>query len=173
MSYLPSLYVIIVTTAGPEAYFKIGVSGDIFLRIVQVQTGCPLPIERVLFLPTDDMMQARSLEGRLHARFDAFHTSGEWFMFNIQDEAQKAEFHRGCAEVLETWDPNWKWQVFDEAGYRAEHEKARIAQAKAREEFSERKLGGGGPNLATAMEIRRRGKGIGLNWSRGSKLRGK
>lgn len=174
MIYTPCVYVIIITTAGPEAYFKIGISGNLDARIDAVQTGCPLPIERVLYLPTENMAQAKQFERSFHARFREHHSSGEWFAFDISDESQKAEFKRGCCDVLDPSVPGWKWVVFDEAAYRADKEKARAlraAEARDRAEFSERKNGGGG--VALAIELSRAGKGVGLAWSRGSKLRGK
>jgi hypothetical protein len=110
----PCLYVLIVVTAGPEAYFKIGYSTHLAKRVSSVQVGCPLPINRVLWMPTFEIGPAIWLESALHERFRRRQTSGEWFMFDITSEADKRDFRDGCAEVIRRWREDWAWQVFDE-----------------------------------------------------------
>lgn len=105
------VYVIIVTTAGEETYFKIGRSTCIQERIGAVQTGCPLPIERVLLLPLVENYISCAMEAALHKRFAKFHTHGEWFLFNLTNPSHKAEFHLGCDEVIRTFLTEWRWEM--------------------------------------------------------------
>lgn len=116
----PCVYVFIVLTAGPEAYFKIGHSSDFASRIDAVQTGCPLPIDRVLWLPTDHHYNATALERALHQRFKSRHTHGEWFVFDLTESIDKEDFKAGCDEVLGAWRTDWAWRVWDESGFQAQ-----------------------------------------------------
>lgn len=108
------VYVIVTPSDGPSTFFKIGRTMRIESRVKGVQTGCPFPIEHVLHLPLATDMQAIAIEGRLHARFSAFHSSGEWFRFDLTNPAHKIEFRAGCHEVIHPLlGDGWRWAMYD------------------------------------------------------------
>lgn len=107
------VYVMIAATAGGETYFKIGHSIYVGDRIGGVQTGCPLPIKRILVLRTLCASRAQKLEKLLHKRFRAFRTAGEWFQFDMENPAHKAEFENGCDEIIRPYMGRWDWEPYD------------------------------------------------------------
>jgi hypothetical protein len=62
-------------------FIKIGfTSRSITSRARQVQTGCPIPIEEIMFFRYENKQDALNDEKRLHQDLKQHHTHGEWFM---------------------------------------------------------------------------------------------
>lgn len=82
--------------------YKIGVAGDVESRVRALQTGCPWPLTTVATLPG-----TRSLESRVHARFEHRRVRGEWFELDDADVAwfrtvrPVARDHLACLWVRE------------------------------------------------------------------------
>ena len=61
-------------------YIKIGVtSKSILQRAKQIQTGCPIPIEEILFFKFETSSIAFEVEKLLHKEFSFYASHGEWF----------------------------------------------------------------------------------------------
>jgi len=61
-------------------YCKIGITEhSVYKRMKQIQTGCPLTIEKVW--KSKDIPNYKECEKALHKRFHEFGSSGEWFKF--------------------------------------------------------------------------------------------
>lgn len=106
------VYIVIVHNGETEAFFKVGVSTRIETRVPSIQTGCPLPIEHVLHLSVPDEAVAYRIEKSLHGELEAFHTSGEWFRFDLSSQAQKDAFKLACSTAIGRHMSGWKWALF-------------------------------------------------------------
>jgi anti-sigma28 factor (negative regulator of flagellin synthesis) len=69
------VYIVYCEHAG-ERWHKIGVAADFTARLAVIQTGCPLPVKPLLF---GWVNAARFVEKELHAEFESYRVSGEWF----------------------------------------------------------------------------------------------
>lgn len=69
-----------------SGYIKIGISGTSGLRINQLQTGCPFPLQLLAEAPG-----GLTLEQGLHTRFQRLHFRGEWFRDDPELRAVIAE----------------------------------------------------------------------------------
>lgn len=87
------LYVMVV---GGQ-FIKIGItSTSLKTRMKQVQTGCPLPIESIIFWKFEKRNQAAECEKMLHIRFSDKKSHGEWFFQPKQYTTKIAkELNRG------------------------------------------------------------------------------
>ena len=60
-------------------YIKIGICKNISKRLSQLQVGNPRSLELICTFPLKSEEDALLLEKRLHAEYDDFRVSGEWF----------------------------------------------------------------------------------------------
>jgi hypothetical protein len=90
-----------MATAKVEAsrYVKFGISSDVPYRLRSVQTGCPLLIDRVMFIPCATRGRAQDAEKALHKHFEPRSSSGEWFRF---DDGKMDEFSEGVKVVMDS-----------------------------------------------------------------------
>jgi hypothetical protein len=95
-----SLYTIIVQGEGSIRYFKIGISQDIAKRVLQIRTGCPLKIVKVLLAPGWIHKHVRRMEMAMHKRLAKYGTQGEWFRFDVDDPEHAAEFKAATREIV-------------------------------------------------------------------------
>jgi hypothetical protein len=65
-----------------KPYMKIGISRDVKARLAQVQTGCPVKINRVVYFEVGSSGSAERIEKLLHERYVACRTWGEWFIYS-------------------------------------------------------------------------------------------
>jgi len=65
-----------------DIFYKIGVSIDPSRRLKDLNVACPIPIEQVCSIGTDNMV---SLEYALHQKFKQKHHHGEWFVLDSAD----------------------------------------------------------------------------------------
>lgn len=81
-SFGKSGYVYVI---GGDQHFKIGIALNVKKRMKCLQTSCPFRLTLVKEWKHDE---ARTMESLLHQKYDAFHSSGEWFKLTTE-EAQK------------------------------------------------------------------------------------
>lgn len=86
-SSLKGIYFVQAVTGGP---IKIGVASNVYTRLKGIQTGSPVKLQIIAFVPDDD---PRFLEGLLHERFAQFRLEGEWFQEHeaLTELVKKAE----------------------------------------------------------------------------------
>lgn len=72
---LEGIYFVQGVNGGP---IKIGVTRNVVQRLKGIQTGSPVRLKIVAFLPD----APRALEGDIHERYDEFRLEGEWFAEN-------------------------------------------------------------------------------------------
>lgn len=68
--------VYIIECAG---YTKIGVAYDPLRRLAAINTGAPVAAVLIGSRQFDTRLSAHDIESRLHRRFSAFRSNGEWF----------------------------------------------------------------------------------------------
>lgn len=99
-----SLYCMVTADQGGKAFFKFGVSSSPTSRIDSVQTGCPVRIVEILFLPGFSRRAAQNAEREIHSMLAAYRSSGEWFCFDLADLKHKADFNAalkyGCKALV-------------------------------------------------------------------------
>jgi len=71
-----------VYVIGGDGFFKIGVAKDVKKRVAAVQTSCPFRLSVVNAWKHDD---PRFIEALLHIKYQAFHSSGEWYTLRAED----------------------------------------------------------------------------------------
>lgn len=70
---------------------KIGVSRNPDKRIVEIQSGCPYPIEILYWVRARDRPNAFELERDFHEVFRDKRLTGEWFSMNADDASDGLE----------------------------------------------------------------------------------
>lgn len=106
------LYVMTTVDFRGASFFKIGVSESLEGRYLGIQTGCPLPIELILSVYLPSRSVALAAESALHRALIDFHSSGEWFMFDLADTGAKDEFKAASEKVFSSLVGSaWKWEV--------------------------------------------------------------
>lgn len=88
-----SIYAAFAPTGDGRAMVKVGNSSKVYERILALRTGCPFPIEMVLWTMVEDRATACRLESSLHRSFSERRTNGEWFEFDLKSSADKELFH--------------------------------------------------------------------------------
>ena len=73
---------------------KIGVSKMPLVRVSEVHSGSPFPVEAAMWAWVGSKRRAFKLEGRIKRAFAARCTRGEWFRFNYTDPREKEIFTR-------------------------------------------------------------------------------
>ena len=61
---------------GVHDYVKVGIANSVRLRLTELQVGCPYELSVLASFPTNN---AQRDERRLHRRWTAYATRGEWF----------------------------------------------------------------------------------------------
>ena len=91
------VYAMLTELSNRSRYVKFGVSSNPKARVVSVQVGSPLRIERMLVMDCGNDYHARVVEAALHMEFAEIHVSGEWFRF---PRGTKAEAEAREAMIL-------------------------------------------------------------------------
>ena len=93
-----------VYVIGGDGHFKIGIAFNVKKRMSSLQTSCPFRLTLINEWKHDE---ARIMEGLLHQKYQAFHSSGEWFKLTTEEiqkirDARKPEnlFSEGEIESL-------------------------------------------------------------------------
>lgn len=60
-------------------YIKIGMTGNIKTRMIELQVGNPSKLELISLIPAKNKTAAHKLEGSLHNIYSRFSKFGEWF----------------------------------------------------------------------------------------------
>lgn len=102
------IYAIFCEIEKDKALVKIGRAKDVYARVMALQPGIPYPIHVVLFARVGEVYLASDIEAAIHRSFESRQTRGEWFLFDLADETDKADFHRltkaafrhGCGREL-------------------------------------------------------------------------
>ena len=63
-------------------YIKIGVSFDIYKRLIYMQMGCPVLLSLIGYIKVNTGSNARKIERSFHEKFNKNRMHGEWF-YNI------------------------------------------------------------------------------------------
>ena len=107
------VYALLVSPDQGPGYMKIGITENLPKRLDSLQVGCPMPIGLIALIDAGHYANtAWELEEAFHKRFASRRTSGEWFMFDFNSEADKAEFNQGSREVLRGYfGDNHPWWV--------------------------------------------------------------
>ena len=95
------VYMMVADAGQGHSFCKIGITRDLGKRIAQVQTGCPVPIAEVAYMPMPDSSRARLVEARMHCKLKEHHSHGEWFRLDLADPAHKAAFHEATRAALD------------------------------------------------------------------------
>lgn len=88
-----SVYCMVTEDLGGFSYFKFGISESPTSRMAAVQTGCPMKIVEILFLPGFSRREAQSAEADIHLALAEHRSSGEWFKFDLTNQEHKAAFN--------------------------------------------------------------------------------
>jgi len=67
-------------------FVKVGITGSPQERLNHIKTYCPFPIEKFLYLPTEDEYLAARIEKNLHRIYANKHTNGEWFFLEDKED---------------------------------------------------------------------------------------
>lgn len=105
------VYAMVADAGDARRYFKIGITSKFEKRVAAVQTGCPLPLVHGLRVKVPSQITARRIEGHLHGRLAPFHTSGEWFLFDLGDPEHKRAFNSASREAMA--EAGVKWELFN------------------------------------------------------------
>ncbi|WP_162255271.1 MULTISPECIES: GIY-YIG nuclease family protein [unclassified Lysobacter] len=106
-----------VVHAGGATYCKVGVTGSLWDRICQVQTGCPVRISDVAYVAMATSNFAYQAERRIHWGLNEYHSHGEWFALDLSNEEHKAKFSDVCRRAFgELCGSGWRWVHQDLAG---------------------------------------------------------
>lgn len=81
-------YAMVTELSNRARFVKFGVSSDPSSRVVNVQVGSPLRIERMLVMDCGTDYHARVVEAALHLEHADSHSSGEWFRFRSGTKAE-------------------------------------------------------------------------------------
>jgi len=88
-------------------FIKIGLAANPYKRRLDLQTGCPHPIYKILSLDGNlPMQKARKIETLFHKILKNNQVSGEWFYFNDMEILQDM-FKNIVTPVVEAFDLNW------------------------------------------------------------------
>jgi len=82
------VYAMVTELSNRARYVKFGVSCNPTSRVVNVQVGSPLRIERMLVMDCGTDYHARVVEAGLHLEHADSHSSGEWFRFRSGTKAE-------------------------------------------------------------------------------------
>lgn len=83
------VYVAVAPMEDGNAFVKVGVTACPDSRIQAIMTGCPLSIEHVRFYRTGRRAVSFRIEHGIHHALTAYHSSGEWFRFDMSDKEHK------------------------------------------------------------------------------------
>ena len=78
---------------------KIGLSKNPVTRLKTIRGHSAIEPQLLAAVQVPGLYAAQCLERDLHAAFDDWRTTGEWFSFTPED---KAEFNRRCRDVLDS-----------------------------------------------------------------------
>lgn len=125
---------VMVAHIDKSAFFKIGISRTVGLRISSVQTGCPAQIEQVLYVDVTKPEVASEIERGFHGLLEPYHSYGEWFRFDLKNRKHKKAFAVASQLLLNRVLGNgWKWKVVEA------HEFAALAREDDERDFQEAK----------------------------------
>lgn len=112
----PHVYAMVCQDQAGPTYIKFGKTCNVGGRLLQLQTACPIPPKYYCVLEVPGDAIAATVEKQLHKVFSERRTNGEWFRFNIDDDADKEDFRTGCRYVFRMFIPGWKqtwWTIID------------------------------------------------------------
>lgn len=99
---------------GGETWTKIGYASNLVQRISAIQTGCPFPITRCLYLLIENDFEARGLaqllESTLHEGFEKFTRRGEWF--EVAMDESLLDLSASAVERICRRKPEWRLHSF-------------------------------------------------------------
>ena len=139
------VYCILCVPVDGWTYVKVGVSELIIQRLIHLMTGCPFDFDTVLYKSVQSKTRAYKIEAEIHRNFAPFHTTREWFRFQIDDPEHKRAFHSGTraafSQVMRTApEAPINWHNVDLALIRRERKMLdRIRNAKDPEIFAKHK----------------------------------
>lgn len=81
------VYAMITELAGRARYVKFGMASDPHRRLMEVQCGCPLRIEKIMYVDCGADDPAIALEAALHIEHADSRCSGEWFKWGAGSKA--------------------------------------------------------------------------------------
>lgn len=82
-----NVYAMVTELHGGGRFVKFGVSRNPLQRVVEVQCGCPIRIETIIWASLPSEAMAYQIETLIHAEHKADHCSGEWFRWRKGAEA--------------------------------------------------------------------------------------
>lgn len=94
------LYVMFAKDGEGPMYIKVGISEFPGKRARHVQTGCPIPIRRVIAFRCSSRRTARSAEVAMHEAMKEHSVTGEWFRLEWGQEA-KDSLHALIEKVMD------------------------------------------------------------------------
>jgi hypothetical protein len=126
------LYVLIAKAVEGQIVAKVGISGNPWKRMKEVQTGCPFPITEMATVQVPGQPIAKECEKLAHKVFEKCRSSGEWFVFRKDDAEHMRMWSGGLPAVLNDRVGKGKWKIvtIDMAAY------AEVAADNRRESFA-------------------------------------
>lgn len=118
----PVVYAAIADFGLPSVKFvKIGHTNELLSRLGGIQTGCPVQIGGVAYARVPSIEQAREVEGLVHRIMGRRKSQGEWFRFDLEDEADKKLWRGGIPAALNHVMGKGRWVLrsIDYAAIRA------------------------------------------------------
>jgi len=100
MNHSNYVYCLFCKDFSGRTFVKFGRTGDLAVRVSQIQVGCPFKIDYLGYVSVDTQNLAERIEKALHREFKYRRQSGEWFMFDFSSKHDKRAFRRGSRVVL-------------------------------------------------------------------------
>lgn len=114
-------WVIYVMMAKPEngvSEFKIGMSGNVHKRVMDIQQLYKRPLVECLYFRTVTREHAFTMEQTMHQLLAEYRIQGEWFRFDLKNATHKKDFNRALANArTQIYGCNWNWVKVDIRNY--------------------------------------------------------